>query len=85
MCQENTVVYPPLSERELNGAKIAKKVAKEGMVLLDNHENTLPLTPGPIWLSGRSGEEPVQEIRSTAVCSAGETLTWIFLPGIIFS
>ena len=52
MCQENTVVYPPLSERELNGAKIAKKVAKEGMVLLDNHENTLPLTPGPICLFG---------------------------------
>lgn len=60
MCQENAVVYPPLSERELNGAKIAKKAAKEGMVLLDNHENILPLTPGPICLFGNGAVRTIR-------------------------
>ena len=57
---ENRVVYPPLSERELRGAEIAKKAAMEGMVLLDNHQNALPLEPGPICLFGNGAVRTIR-------------------------
>ena len=36
-------IYPPLSERELKNAVIAENAAMEGMVLLKNEQDTLPL------------------------------------------
>ena len=49
---DSTILYPPLSEREIQGAAISKKAAVDGMVLLVNREGTLPLNPGPVCLFG---------------------------------
>ena len=59
--------YPPLSQRELDGAAISKKAAKDGMVLLRNRAHALPLTPGDrvIVVDGpmKGGVGDVMEIR----------------------
>ena len=56
----NTAVYPPLSEREIAGAAISKKAAKEGMVLLRNRNRTLPLKPGAICLFGNGAARTIR-------------------------
>ena len=56
----NTAVYPPLSEREIAGASISQKAAKEGMVLLRNRNRTLPLEPGAICLFGNGAARTIR-------------------------
>ena len=53
-------IYPPLSEREIRGAERSKKAAKEGMVLLKNDRNVLPLSPGKIALFGNGAVRTVR-------------------------
>jgi len=57
---ENNTLYPPLSKREIEGAAISKKAAKDGMVLLYNRNQTLPLTPGPICLFGNGAARTIR-------------------------
>lgn len=54
------MIFPPLSEREIKGAAIAKKAAKEGMVLLENHDHALPLVPGKIVLFGNGAVRTIR-------------------------
>ena len=56
----NQKIDPPLSERELTGAEISKRAAKEGMVLLKNQNHALPLTPGVIALFGNGAARTVR-------------------------
>ena len=44
--KQTAEIYPPLSERELKNAEIAESAAMEGMVLLENRNEALPLTKG---------------------------------------
>ena len=44
--KQTAEIYPPLSERELKNAAIAEYAAMEGMVLLENRNEALPLTKG---------------------------------------
>lgn len=57
---DHTTIYPPLSRRELDGAAVSKKAAKEGMVLLRNRAHALPLTPGAICLFGNGAVRTVR-------------------------
>lgn len=57
---DHTTIYPPLSQRELDGAAISKKAAKDGMVLLRNRAHALPLTPGAICLFGNGAVRTVR-------------------------
>ena len=55
-----TKIFPPFSQREIEGAAISKKAAKEGMVLLENRNHTLPLKPGAICLFGNGAARTVR-------------------------
>lgn len=57
---DNSTVFPPLSQREIEGAAISKKAAKEGMVLLHNRNHTLPLKPGAICLFGNGAARTIR-------------------------
>lgn len=48
------------SSREKKHRKIAFSAAAEGIVLLDNHESTLPIKPGPIALYGTGGHYTIK-------------------------
>ena len=57
---EKTAIFPPLSQRETEGAAVSKKAAKEGMVLLENRNHTLPLMPGTICLFGNGAARTIR-------------------------
>ena len=57
---DKTTIFPPLSEREIEGAAVSKKAAKEGMVLLENRNRALPLKPGPICLFGNGAARTIR-------------------------
>lgn len=56
----NQTIYPPLSQREIRGAEISKNAAKEGMVLLKNDRQVLPLKPQKIALFGNGAVRTVR-------------------------
>ena len=57
---KETAIFPPLSERELKGAAVSLRAAREGMVLLYNRDRALPLTPGRVCLYGNGAVRTVR-------------------------
>ena len=55
-----TDIFPPFTEREIEGAEIARTAAEEGMVLLKNDNGALPLSPGKIALYGTGAVRTVR-------------------------
>lgn len=53
-------IFPPLSEREIRGAEISKRAAREGMVLLKNRNHVLPLKPDKMVLLGNGAVRTVR-------------------------
>lgn len=43
---------PAMSQREMNHRLLARQMASEGIVLLENHHNMLPIKPGKVALYG---------------------------------
>ncbi len=56
----NMTVFPPLSQREIEGAAISLKAAKEGMVLLYNRDQTLPLSPCTVAMFGNGAARTIR-------------------------
>ncbi|MBQ1378350.1 MAG: glycoside hydrolase family 3 protein, partial [Lachnospiraceae bacterium] len=55
-----TAIYPPLTAREIKGAELSRNAAREGMVLLKNDHEALPLSPGRIALFGNGAVRTVR-------------------------
>ena len=53
-------INPPVSERELRNAKIACHAATQGMVLLKNDNQALPLAAGKIALFGNGAARTIR-------------------------
>ncbi len=51
---------PKMSEREKKHRLLARKMASEGIVLLENHHHTLPIKPGKIALYGSGASSTVK-------------------------
>ena len=82
-------VFPPMSERETNGAEISRHAAAEGMVLLKNDNAVLPLASGQtVALFGNGAARTVRGGTGSGDpfnggLSAAGTQISTFLPAII--
>jgi len=53
-------IFPAMTERELNGARLSRSAAAQGMVLLKNNNRTLPLSRGRVALFGNGAARTVR-------------------------